>query len=386
MNLDNKYIEALKKLFAENDFPTDAFYIDKAFGGKDIILYGAGEASHWFVEIVIKMHGYKPIAVLDKSFSTATKFEGINAYPPEEYNPSDGIKKSAIVVICVTNKKYHSEITKTLKKLGFNNIISLLDIYEIHNPFNLPLSLREKKKKYFIGEKENIIAASKLFEDDLSKEVYFKFAKTHLQRKPLPISSSSRDEQYFPNDINLSKGYSKFINCGAYDGDVVRLLNKKVGKIDELICFEPEPEIYKRLSNYLKINNDRIANKIISLPNAVYDKEKIVKFKSGFGLGSRISADGGSLVQTVSLDSLFPNFNPTFICMDVEGAEPKVLEGATSLITRSKPDLAICVYHSPNHIWEIPLYLNSLNLGYNFYLRNYTSFCIETVLYATTKI
>jgi len=71
--------------------------------------------------------------------------------------------------------------------------------------------------------------------------------------------------------------------------------------------------------------------------------------------------------------------------MDIEGAEPEALVGAKNMICKYLPDLAICVYHSPNHLWEVPLYLNDLNIGYKFYLRNYTGFSIETVLYATVK-
>ncbi len=69
--------------------------------------------------------------------------------------------------------------------------------------------------------------------------------------------------------------------------------------------------------------------------------------------------------------------------MDIEGAELEALKGTETLIKKNKPDLAISVYHAPNHIWEIPLYIESLKQGYEFYLRNYTSFTHDTVLYAT---
>ena len=85
------------------------------------------------------------------------------------------------------------------------------------------------------------------------------------------------------------------------------------------------------------------------------------------------------------MDHVIPNFNPTFISMDVEGSELEALRGAETLMKDSRPDLAICVYHALNHIWDIPLYLNDLCLGYKFYLRNYTSFIAETVLYATVE-
>ena len=68
--------------------------------------------------------------------------------------------------------------------------------------------------------------------------------------------------------------------------------------------------------------------------------------------------------------------------MDIEGAELEALKGAEKTIRADRPDLGICVYHSPSHLWEIPLYLHGLGVGYRLYLRNYTSLTGETVLYA----
>ena len=68
--------------------------------------------------------------------------------------------------------------------------------------------------------------------------------------------------------------------------------------------------------------------------------------------------------------------------MDIEGAELEALKGEEKTIQANRPDLGICVYHSPSHLWEIPLYLHGLGVGYRLYLRNYTSFTGETVLYA----
>jgi hypothetical protein len=101
-------------------------------------------------------------------------------------------------------------------------------------------------------------------------------------------------------------------------------------------------------------------------------------------MNSMISEEGESFIQCVALDHVIPGFKPTFISMDVEGVELEALKGAEMLIKENKPDLGICVYHAPNHIWDIPLFIESLHLGYKFFLRNYTSFVSETVFYATT--
>lgn len=370
------------QLFEQKMFPQDSFYIDKVFAGKTLILYGAGECSHWFVEIVMKMYGYRPVVILDKKFSSGDTYEGIPAFSPFDYTPNENEKKDAIVVVCVGKIEVYEEIVQCLKELGYRNIISLLDVYEIHNPFNLPSGLTEKGFRFYLEHKEEIMSCLDLFEDSESQDVYTRCLQTHMTRKPLPLPCRPRKEQYFPADVPLNKGYSRFINCGAYDGDTIRLLNETHGKVKDIICFEPEPTIFKRLSEYLWKAKDALAENILALPCAVYSHETIMPFNNASGLGSRISAGGKSSVQCTALDHVLPGFKADFICMDVEGVEPEVLKGAEQLIRDSKPDLAICVYHSPAHLWEIPLYLHSLQAGYKFYLRNYTTFTGETVLYA----
>jgi hypothetical protein len=78
-----------------------------------------------------------------------------------------------------------------------------------------------------------------------------------------------------------------------------------------------------------------------------------------------------------------PNFGPTYMNMDVEGCELEAIHGASHTIKRYKPDLAICVYHKVDHLWRLPLLISSMSSDYRFYLRNYTGYPAETVLYCT---
>ena len=88
----NEHKAALSRLFARGGFPDDAFYIHKAFEGRKIIVYGAGESFHYFKEIVMRRYGYIPSVVLDRKFSHGDTFEGIPAFSPLEYRPSAGRK------------------------------------------------------------------------------------------------------------------------------------------------------------------------------------------------------------------------------------------------------------------------------------------------------
>lgn len=69
--------------------------------------------------------------------------------------------------------------------------------------------------------------------------------------------------------------------------------------------------------------------------------------------------------------------------MDIEGSELKALFGAEEIIKLQKPKLAICVYHKPEHLWEIPLYIKKILPEYKLFFRHHTSLEYETVCYAT---
>jgi FkbM family methyltransferase len=376
--------QAISRLLEQDDFPADAFYVSRVFEGRKIIVYGAGGGFHWVQEVLINLCGYTPAVVLDRMFTRGDTFNGIPAFSPLDYCPDDDEKKNAIVIICVGKQQYHADIRATLQETGFRNIILLMDIYEIHNPFGLPAELQETGFAFYRENGERILAALELFEDDESREIYTRCIHTHLTRKPIPLPGRAPEEQYTPSDIELKKGYSRYICCGVSSGEMARVLHD-IGRVDDFVCFEPNERQFGKLVRYFREHEGKNARHVYAYPCAAYSREAQMRFiYTDDSFGNRISEYGHSQVQCVSIDNVIPFFCPTFISMDIEGAELEALKGAETSIKASRPDLAICVYHAPDHLWKIPLYLTSLGIGYRFYLRNYTTFTSETVLYATT--
>ena len=90
------------------------------------------------------------------------------------------------------------------------------------------------------------------------------------------------------------------------------------------------------------------------------------------------------MIKVCSFDNLdVPDRNVSFVKMDIEGSERKALEGMKNTILKYKPKLAICVYHKFEDLWELPLYIKKLVPEYKLYIRNYTTYLDEIVLYAT---
>lgn len=89
-----------------------------------------------------------------------------------------------------------------------------------------------------------------------------------------------------------------------------------------------------------------------------------------------------SFIEVAAVDDVLWDKDVTFIKMDIEGAELEALKGAGLTIQRCKPKLAICVYHKPEDIWEIPNLILDYYPDYKLYLRHYSLHFGETVLYA----
>lgn len=379
----SNYRNALLELFEQTSFPYNpANCVHDLLGNKKIIIYGAGDGFITFSVFVLSKYRLKAHAVLDRKFKTSDVYFGVPAFSPIEYMPTSEEKENAVIVVTVGKKEYHEEIFNCLHGLGFKNIVLSSDIYEYHL-LHTPIELEKKGFDYYLGNRKQIMACLDLFSDDLSREIFACAIQTHMQRTPIHIPHRALEEQYFPKDISLSKGYSRFINCGAYNGDTVMQLNALHGKVEAIACFEPDPENFELLTQYLCAKYNEVAQNIIAFPCGVFNQITQLRFAGENKINSMISEKGESVIQCVALDQAIPSFKPTFITMDVEGVELEALKGAEILIKENKPDLAINVYHSPNHIWDIPLYIENLQLGYKFYLRNYTSFISETVLYAT---
>jgi hypothetical protein len=119
--------------------------------------------------------------------------------------------------------------------------------------------------------------------------------------------------------------------------------------------------------------------------SGLHNQNATLKF-SARALGvSKIADDGEIEVSVETLDSL-PIETPTFIKMDIEGSEKAALEGARKLIARDKPKMAICVYHKPNDLWELPLYIKELAPEYKIFMRHYSlRSAHETVAYAVVQ-
>ena len=102
-----------------------------------------------------------------------------------------------------------------------------------------------------------------LISDEISKEIFCRLLQVHSRLEPLDIPASPREQQYFPKDIPFFGNYQTYVCCGAYDGENITRLAAQIGKTETILCFEPEPKIYSKLTDCARQHIGQTAQNII---------------------------------------------------------------------------------------------------------------------------
>lgn len=204
-----------------------------------------------------------------------------------------------------------------------------------------------------------------------------------LNYQCLPPAERAVDMYFHPGIVSLSTE-EVFVDCGAFDGDSIRMFLSATSKaFRHIIAIEPDARNRALLDAYLATMSRHDRDRIVVLPFGVGERNESVPFNASGTVGSRLStAQATTAIECRRLDDLLRGHQVTFIKMDIEGAEPAALRGLTESMRRARPILAICAYHRCEHLWTLPLLMRAAVPDYQLYLRRYAEECWETVYYA----
>jgi FkbM family methyltransferase len=292
-------------------------------------------------------------------------------------------KAQAVIVLAIHNREVDMlDLINRLKACGYTQFITMIDLYD-HFATELGPRYWLTQRDYYSDYLAEIEATARLFTDQSSRDLFDAIIHFRISGdySLLPVPDILRP--YFPTDLPNWKSPLRLMDCGAYDGDTLRKILSLGISIEALAAYEPDEANFRTLAETVLIA--QIPNATL-WPCGVYSTTTQIRFSAGQGEACSISANGESIIQCVSLDDSAPNFAPTLIKMDIEGAEHEALRGAKKSIATHQPGLAISIYHTPAHLWEIPLWVAKFarkhRISYHYYLRSHGNNCFETVFYA----
>ncbi len=151
-----------------------------------------------------------------------------------------------------------------------------------------------------------------------------------------PAQTALFEEMRMEGDVVLALGAPV-----GYDTVLASLLVSDTGRV---IAFEPEPENLYFLRRHINLNK---CDNVTVIEACVADCSGQCTFRRE-GSGSGHIDDAGDLtVPLVSLDELVADATiplPDYMKIDVEGAELRVLQGASQLIADARPTMFLSVH------------------------------------------
>ncbi len=281
-------------------------------------IFGCGDSSSF----AFRLYGKNIVAFSDNNKKRwGGKHFKLPIIPPTE------IPKTSKVIVSPRSKIAYTDIKNQLRSYGFN----------------------EENIYIFTEICEKIYGKEYLGIDDLTKDL-------------------------IPNDEEI------FVDAGCFDGGTsLEFIDFAKGDFKKIYAFEPDPISFKKceknLSKFIENGKCKVYN------YALNDKNETVHFLNKATPGSRID-EAGILIKSVALDDILKDEKVTFIKMDIEGGEYNALIGAKNIIAKNHPKLAICIYHKPEDIFELPNLILEIDSTYKFYIRHYSYSDVSSVLYA----
>ena len=154
------------------------------------------------------------------------------------------------------------------------------------------------------------------------------------------------------------------------------------GAFQQYVAFEPDPANFAALAKAVSALGPALSERFDLKAWAVAGADGSLSFALDGSSSSSATAGPGTQVRAIRLDSYPFQLPPTFLKMDIEGAELEALAGARGLIRQHRPTLAISAYHRPEHLWQIPLTLHELLPDAKLHLRPHGCEGWDSICYA----
>lgn len=352
--------------------------------GREVVLYGAGRGYFTFQRFCLQKMGIEARLVVDRRFDGHGRFAGRPSCGPQSMLDEMAWARDAAVFITIGDAAVRAEIADRLESHGFRFVFSAYDIYEYHTHYTPPALLADIGG-HIRSHADDIERAFALFAHDTASERIFTAVLSAYADGIADVPASPYLEQYFPSDLPMACDLSRYISCGAFTGDTVEQARRHFGRMQAVACFEPDPGNFAALTRYLAASGEGLADAVVSFPCGLHRHNQQLRFSSAHSTNSSIDPAGDAVVHCVALDQVLFNFRPTYLTMDIEGAELDALAGACGTLRRHRPELALSAYHCVDHLWQLPLFVDRLGVDYRLYLRNYSGMVSETVLYASPR-
>ena len=356
-----------------------ARYVERMKKADPIVIWGGSTAGQMFYDFLVEFGVYQNVKYFadnDKN-KWGTRFNGLPVVSAEEVVRLVKDHSDTCIVIA---SMYLPEIRKQLLNLGIGE--KNIDVNGVHLARNHRVFRKKSAYEVICSRFEDYEKVYTWLSDEHSKAVYLGYLNSmiSLDIRFMEGIASPADEQYFDRELIRLGEHEVFCDCGSFNGDTLETFAALTsGKYRKYIAIEADKDNYAELMQNIVVKG----YKNIRTHNlACWNETTVLKFHPAL-TGGRVTDQGEVSVKADTLDNILKDEDVTFIKMDIEGSEEMALKGASEVIRRKKPTLAVCIYHSLEDFCRLPLLIKELNPDYRLYVRHYKDMNdTETVCYA----
>ena len=344
-------------------------------------IHGAGSFGRGVAKILATA-GIPVLGFIDRRGPNLVMVDGLRVLHPDALEDQD-VSGATHFHGLMNDATPSAEISDWAAGRGFDHLLFPTDLYRIagvdlHHYWLAPPSQT-------LQHLSALEAVHDALADDESRTILRTLMRYRLNSDPRLHPDTDRPGCYTPHFLPIFDSPINFVDGGAFTGDSVEALLGRGIAIADWIAFEPDPDNFERLRDTAQRIQSRVgAYTLYCL--GLSDTNAQVGFSNGGGAASRIMTIDASAtaVNVVRADDVMNRDGCVYIKLDVEGAELAALRGMERLLTQ-KPTLAVSIYHRPQDLWEIPLYLMQRQEGAEFYIRQHGYHGFDTVLYVVPK-
>jgi FkbM family methyltransferase len=348
-------------------------------GEKPIVLYGAGNFGRG-VLTTLRARNIPVQAFIDGVRREPGMCEGLPVYPLDHPQTTEYVRNGSVVLLAIFNHLTNwSEIIEVLRRRGFSQIVTPMEIFD-RLPEMPAIRYWVAPPSYYLENWDSFLKGANLWEDESSREIYRRLLWFRAGRDLAAHPHPQLDCQYAPHDLPRWQEPIYLLDGGACVGEALQTFLKEGYRVAQLYAWEPDLANLEKLGSYLQKECPGLPTTLF--PCGLGSKTDSVYFASGLGAASAIAEKGDYRTVILSADHAMGNQPVTLIKLDIEGAETDALLGMRLLIERTRPGLAICVYHRPDDLFQIPALIESWNLSYRLHLRVHCWNTFDAVLYA----
>lgn len=309
-----------------------------------------------------------------------TKQNGLFVLSPEEVVKKTKENSDIYIII---GSQHSVDIKKQLLSYGIEE--SIIDVKGFGLSKDYLTFTKESPFTIITSHMDDYEKVYSYLSDERSKAIYLGIlnSKISLDIDYLLGIASPPEEQYFEKELIKIDENEVFCDCGSFDGDTLEtFVELSDGKYKKYIAIEADKDSYSELNKKIDTNGYRSVH---AYNLACWNEKTVLKFQPAQTSG-HITEKGDISVMADTIDNILKDEEVTFLKMDIEGAEEMALKGASRVIKKYKPILAICLYHSLEDYYRLPLMMKNFNLEYKLFIRHYTDMVdVETVCYAIPK-